>query len=61
MAKDAHRPFYVESKGAEVKVLGTHFNVMAYSNQLATTLVEGSVKLSKGDKSVMLRPGNGEI
>lgn len=57
VAKDANRPFYVESKGAEVKVLGTHFNVMAYSGQLTTTLVEGSVKLSKGGKSVMLRPG----
>lgn len=57
VAKDADRPFYVESKGAEVKVLGTHFNVMAYSSQLTTTLVEGSVKLSKGDKSVMLHPG----
>lgn len=57
VAKDASRPFYVESKGAEIKVLGTHFNVMAYSNQLITTLVEGSVKVSKGNKSMMLLPG----
>lgn len=57
VAKDASRPFYVESKGAEIKVLGTHFNVMAYSNQLTTTLVEGSVKVSKGNKSMMLVPG----
>nr|WP_121272954.1 FecR family protein [Pedobacter schmidteae] len=57
VAKDAERPFYVESKGAEIKVLGTHFNVMAYSNQLTTTLVEGSVKISKGSKSMMLLPG----
>lgn len=57
VAKDADRPFYVESKGAEVKVLGTHFNVMAYSSQMTTTLVEGSVKVSKGNKSMMLLPG----
>jgi ferric-dicitrate binding protein FerR (iron transport regulator) len=40
-------------------VLGTHFNVNAYSDEDAvrTTLLEGSVKIKKGDKSGLLRPG----
>ncbi|UKJ09246.1 FecR family protein [Solitalea lacus] len=57
VAKDSARPFYVKSKGAEIKVLGTHFNVMAYSNQVTTTLEEGRVEVSKGDKKVVLIPG----
>jgi transmembrane sensor len=57
VAKDASRPFYVKSKGAEIKVLGTHFNVAAYSNQATTTLLEGSVEVSKGNKKVRLVPG----
>jgi transmembrane sensor len=57
VAKDASRPFYVKSKGAEIKVLGTHFNVAAYSNQATTTLLEGSVEVSKGHKKVRLIPG----
>ena len=33
----------------QVQVLGTHFNVMAYSDEAAmeTTLLEGSVKVSR--------------
>lgn len=57
VAKDANRPFYVKSKGAEIKVLGTHFNVAAYSNQATTTLLEGSVEVSKGNKKVIIKPG----
>jgi len=36
--------------GAEIEVLGTHFNVMAYNDeqQLKTTLLEGKVRVSAG-------------
>jgi transmembrane sensor len=45
--------------GMDVQVLGTHFNVMAYADELSinTTLLEGSVKLSNGDRETLIRPG----
>ena len=59
VAKNAKKPFKVVSNGQEVEVLGTHFNVMAYPNEKAikTTLVEGSVKVSKDSRSTILQPG----
>lgn len=56
VARDASRPFRVRAgPGAEISVLGTHFNINAYSNEPAvtTTLLEGSVKFN--DR--LLRPG----
>jgi transmembrane sensor len=45
--------------GMQVQVLGTRFNVNAYGDESAvkTTLLEGSVKLVKGDRAIQLRPG----
>lgn len=59
VAKDKNKPFKLTVNGATVEVLGTHFNVMAYSEETKTrtTLLEGSVKISKGDKSGLLKPG----
>lgn len=59
VAKDAKRPFRVETKGMNVEVLGTHFNVNAYDDEASvnTTLLEGSVKVTKGNKEKMLVPG----
>lgn len=61
VAKDAKKPFVVKIGETEVEVLGTHFNIMAYSDELnnETTLLEGSVKVSskKSSKSVILTPG----
>jgi ferric-dicitrate binding protein FerR (iron transport regulator) len=65
VAKDPTKPFIVsicsaacEDKG-KVEVLGTHFNIMAYDdeNSVKTTLLEGSVKVSKGNILRMLSPG----
>lgn len=41
-------PFIVESKGQEIEVLGTHFDVRAYHHETAikTTLLEGSVRVT---------------
>lgn len=59
ITKDKAHPFVVESKGQQVEVLGTHFNVNAYGDEpaIATTLLEGSVKVSQTDKEVILKPG----
>ncbi|NAY91426.1 DUF4974 domain-containing protein [Muricauda sp. JGD-17] len=52
-------PFVVSVGGAEVEVLGTHFNIMAYDEEptLQTTLLEGSVRLRTGESSLLLVPG----
>ncbi len=48
VAKDSVHPFVVNANKAQVKVLGTSFNVNAYSdlNEIVTTLVEGRVEVS---------------
>ena len=67
VAHNAQAPFKVSvNDKAEVEVLGTHFNVNAYSNETAihTTLLNGSVRVSTvADKArenqpfVVLKPG----
>ncbi|WP_321515079.1 FecR domain-containing protein [Marinifilum fragile] len=48
VAKDSVHPFVVNANKEQVKVLGTSFNVNAYSdlNEIVTTLVEGRVEVS---------------
>lgn len=52
-------PFRVKTKGMEVAVLGTHFNVNAYgdNNFFYVTLLEGAVKVQGKDEPVVLSPG----
>jgi len=59
VAKNKNMPFTVLANGVNVKVLGTHFDVMAYADepQVNTVLLEGSVLLQKGDQSKILKPG----
>lgn len=59
VAHDAVKPFTVSVNGTEVQVLGTHFNINAYADEEAikTTLLEGSVKVSKGSAGKMISPG----
>lgn len=59
VAKNARMPFRVNTQGAVVEVLGTHFNISAYSDDPLnhTTLLEGKIRLVKGGKSVVLKPG----
>jgi ferric-dicitrate binding protein FerR (iron transport regulator) len=42
-----------------IDVLGTHFNVNAYSDEpvVRTTLLEGMVRVTKGKNTVQLNPG----
>lgn len=59
VSKDKKYPFFVESRGQSVEVLGTHFNVNAYQDepQIATTLLEGSVKVNVKGRTQLIRPG----
>jgi transmembrane sensor len=59
VAKNKQKPFIVKANGNNIEVLGTHFDISAYSDDKAvtTTLLEGSVRLSKGKVTTMLSPG----
>ncbi|SIO55111.1 FecR family protein [Chitinophaga niabensis] len=60
VAKNATMPFYVMlNNGVEVRVLGTQFNVNAYSDEknIATTLVEGAVLVKNKEIANVLQPG----
>jgi ferric-dicitrate binding protein FerR (iron transport regulator) len=57
--KDPDMPFIVKVNGAEVRVLGTDFNVMAYKDEedWRTTLVNGAVIVREGSSTGVLKPG----
>lgn len=60
ITKDRTKPFKVKlADSSEVKVLGTHFNVMAYENEKVKeiTLSEGSIEISKDNNKQNLIPG----
>lgn len=68
VAKNPSRPFRVfvapppaggGGGGMRVEVLGTHFNVNAYSDEavIKTTLLEGSVKIVNGKSLALIKPG----
>jgi ferric-dicitrate binding protein FerR (iron transport regulator) len=59
VAKSADKPFIVSVNNSEVQVLGTHFNINAYSDEeeVRTTLLEGSVKFVDGSNTSLLQPG----
>jgi transmembrane sensor len=55
VARDESRPFIVKNNGLEVKVLGTDFNVNAYSEESfrEVTLLKGAIKVN----NTLLKPG----
>lgn len=59
VAHDKVHPFIASANGMEVLALGTEFNINAYPDEAAmnATLIEGSVKVSKGGSVIMLQPG----
>ncbi len=68
---DKQHPFFVKipdetAKGGEeltIQVLGTSFNAMAYGDEamIQTTLLEGSVRLSRGKRATSVQPGEAAI
>lgn len=60
VAKNPAMPFKVNVNGKQqVEVLGTHFNINAYTEDqnIKTTLLEGSVRLIYKEKQAFLKPG----
>lgn len=60
VTKDPNKPFIVNTKQYDIKVLGTEFNVIAYTQSpiFETALLKGSVEISsiKSDKKIKLEP-----
>lgn len=60
VVRNERQPFLVDVEGrAEVKVLGTHFNINAYRNEdnIQATLLEGAIVVAASSSQVTLRPG----
>lgn len=58
IAPRAQQPFEVTVQGSTVQVLGTSFNLRAYdTNDVATTLLTGRVRVASKDNRVVLLPG----
>ena len=60
VVKNAAQPFLVEVEDkSSIEVLGTSFNINAYDNESSskTTLIDGKVRVKKGDQSDILQPG----
>jgi ferric-dicitrate binding protein FerR (iron transport regulator) len=64
VTKDTERPFYVNTPGIKLKVLGTTFNIKAYpdENTEETTLITGKVEIfassdkTESGKPIVLKP-----
>jgi transmembrane sensor len=63
VAHNAAMPFVVEKNQVSVQVLGTHFNVNTYDDEdaIRITLLEGSVKVTKGKETKIIKPGEQAI
>lgn len=61
--KNPDRPFIVHTSTLDVKVLGTSFNIQAYSDlsNLETTLVEGSVEILNKNNVKLAELKKGEL
>jgi len=59
VAQNASMPFYVTANGVRVNVLGTKFNVNAYTDEpnAKITLLQGSVKVQVDQAGSLLKPG----
>jgi transmembrane sensor len=68
VAKNESKPFKVKiltssGDGGMVEVLGTHFNINGYGDEgvVKTTLLEGSVRVTKGEITKTLIPGQAAL
>ncbi len=61
VSEDIHKKFTVHSGNQSVEVLGTHFNINAYTDEpaITTTLIEGKVRVIElsTKESQILKPG----
>lgn len=59
VAQNARQPFVVSTeRNMQIEVLGTSFNVKAYSNEpsVKTTLLDGAVRVSANNTTQLLKP-----
>ena len=61
VAPDAHKPFIVHTRGLDIRVLGTSFNVKSYPSDKTTeaTLIRGSIEVSIRNRpkdKIILKP-----
>ncbi len=63
VSENPNRPFVIKTAGQEIQVLGTSFNVAAYSDgpPERTTLVEGRIVVSTSQQAYQLSPGEQAI
>ncbi|HRQ52028.1 MAG TPA: FecR family protein, partial [Agriterribacter sp.] len=56
--KNPGKPFIVNAGLSKIEVLGTHFDVKAYTDeqQISATLVEGAIRFSSGNVQKVLKP-----
>jgi len=54
-------PFYVNAGNAEIRALGTSFNVNAYSENIIATLLSGRLEVRNNGDIVRLKPGQEAI
>ncbi len=51
VAKNAEKPFIITTENAEIKVLGTSFNINNNTNTTKVTVATGTVQVTNADKS----------
>jgi hypothetical protein len=64
VAHDAMKPFYVNHRDMNIRVLGTHFNVNAFEDEgadIKVTLLEGKVNVNNQASKETLKPGQQAI
>jgi len=63
VSHDSKKPFIVHTQDQDIRVLGTKFNVKAYSDEpVTTTLADGRVKVTgTGKQEAVLTPGKQAI
>ena len=61
VARNEARPFVIDANGAEIRVLGTEFNVNSWDGGVSVTVLEGRVAFrdASGMQSVELTAGQG--
>jgi transmembrane sensor len=50
VAKDPHRPFFIEAGDREIRVVGTEFNVLRHKGEVSVTVRRGVVEVRPKDK-----------
>lgn len=59
VSRDAGRPFFVESAGGWVRVVGTRFSVTRRGDETQVRLQSGRVEVAAGGEPIQLMPGQG--